>query len=102
MNPHREQWLKDREKADVELFEKIKDNSQPDIADLWSLSEDRFIEWRKRHDFPHLLSHFDKTLLLFKEWKDDNKITNEAIIANGEITPFLENKQFSTCKNRLC
>jgi hypothetical protein len=99
MNPHREQWLKDREKADRDLFEKIKDNASADVKDLWSLSEDRFIEWRKLHDFPRLLNHFDKTLLLFKEWKEDNKLTNEIIIANGEITPFLEYKK-SSKKNK--
>jgi uncharacterized protein YjbI with pentapeptide repeats len=95
MNEFREQWLKEREKTDFDLFEKIKDNPHPEILDLWALSEDRFIEWRKLHDFPILLNHFDKTLLLFKEWKAENKLTNEIIIANGEITPFLEHKMLS-------
>lgn len=83
MNEFREKWIEDREKADLELFEKIKTNSKPDIYDLWTLSENRFIEWRKIHDFPLLLNHFDKTLVLFKEWKTANKLTNELIIANG-------------------
>ncbi|RZK47857.1 MAG: two pore domain potassium channel family protein [Pedobacter sp.] len=95
MNEFREQWLKNREEADLELFEKIKNVSKPDIFDLWRLSEDRFIEWRKLNDFPVLLNHFDKTLILFKEWKEANKLTNEIIIANGEITPFLEHKRLS-------
>ena len=95
MNDFREQMLKDREQDDLELFEKIKNNPKPDIYDLWRLSEDRFIEWRKLNDFPTLLNHFDKTLLLFKEWKADNKLTNEIIIENGEITPFLEHKKLS-------
>jgi uncharacterized protein YjbI with pentapeptide repeats len=91
----REQMLKDQESNDLELFEKIKNKSKPDILDLWALSEDRFIEWRRLNDFPVLLAHFDKTLLLFKEWKTDNKLTNEIIIKSGEITPFLENKKLS-------
>lgn len=95
MNEFREQMLKDREQNDLELFEKIKNNPKPDIYDLWTLSEDRFIEWRRLNDFPILLNHFDKTLFLFKEWKTANKLTNEIIIANGEITPFLENKKLS-------
>lgn len=95
MNEYREQWLKDREQADKELFEKIKSNPKPDIYDLWALSGDRFIEWRKLNDFPILLNHFDKTLLLFKEWKVENKLTNEIIIANGEITPFLKRKRLA-------
>ena len=95
MNEFREQMLNDREKNDLELFKKIKNNPKPDIRDLWRLSEDRFIEWRKLNDFPVLLNHFDKTLLLFKEWKAENKLTNEIIIENGEITPFLEHKKLS-------
>lgn len=98
MNPFREQMLKDQEQADLELFEKIKNNSKPAIHDLWSLSEERFIEWRKLNDFPILLNHFDKVLTLFKEWKVANKLTNEVIIANGEITPFIENKKLSKDK----
>jgi hypothetical protein len=79
MNEFREQMLKEREEKDLELFEKIKNNPKPDILDLWALSEEKFIEWRKLNDFPVLLAHFDKTLLLFKEWKADNKLTNEKI-----------------------
>lgn len=95
MNEFREQMLREKEQNDLELFEKIKNNPKPDIYDLWTLSEDRFIEWRKINDFPVLLNHFDKTLLLFKKWKADNKLTNEIIISNGKITPFLENKKLS-------
>lgn len=95
MNDFREKWLRERENADVELFEKIKNNSHPDVYDLWALSEARFIEWRKRHDFPKLLAHFDKTLVMFEDWKADNKLTNAVIIATGEITPFLEHKKLA-------
>jgi hypothetical protein len=98
MNPFREQYLKDKEKAAKELFERIKDNPKPDIADLWSLTEDYFIEWRKLHDFPKLLSHFDKTLLLFKEWKSDNKLNDDILLKNGELTPFFEKKKLSKKK----
>ena len=35
------------------------------------------------------------TLLLFNEWKADNKLTNVIIISNGEITPFLEHKKLT-------
>lgn len=95
MNEFREQWLKDREQADLELFEKIKDNPKPEVLDLWALSEERFIEWRKLHDFPKLLAHFDKSLKLFQEWKKENKLTNEIIISNGVISQFLEHKKLS-------
>ncbi len=98
MNDFREHMLQERDRNDLELFEKIKNNPKPDILDLWALSEERFIEWRRLNDFPVLLAHFDKTLLLFKEWKADNKLTNEIIIQAGEITPFLERKKLS--KNR--
>jgi hypothetical protein len=98
MNPHREQMLKDREQQDAELFEKIKGNPKPDIYDLWALSEERFIEWRKLHDFPVLLNHFDKTLILFKEWKSENKLTNDIIINTGTIAPFLEFKKLAKNK----
>lgn len=90
--------LEDLEKADFALFEKIKNNPKPGIHDLWSLSPERFVEWRKLNYFPILLNHFDKTLLLFKEWKEDNKLTNDIIINNGELTPFLENKKLSEDK----
>ncbi len=98
MNPFREQMLKDQEESDLKLFEKIKNNSKPDIHDLWSLSEERFIEWRKLNDYPKLLNHFDKVLTLFKEWKMANKLTNEIIISTGTITPFIESKKLSKDK----
>jgi hypothetical protein len=98
MNSVREQMLKEQEASDLALFEKIKNNSKADIHDLWALSPDRFIEWRKINDFPVLLNHFDKTLTLFKEWKLDNKLSNEIIIDSGELTPFLENKKLSKDK----
>ena len=72
MNPYREKMLKDQEDSDKALFEKIKNIARPDILDLWSLSPERFYEWRKLNDFPKLLDHFDKTLILFKEWKQEN------------------------------
>lgn len=85
--------LKEREERDEELFQKIINNPKPDILDLWSLSEEKFIEWRRRNDYPILLNHFDKVLPLFKEWKDNNKLTNEIIIESGFITPFIEKKR---------
>ena len=99
MNEFRRQHIIDKEKEISELYEKIKDNPNPDVIDLWLLDESRFIKWRKRNDFPKLLKHFDKTLLLFKEWKSDNKLTDEIIINNGEITPFLERKKLAKNKD---
>lgn len=98
MNPLREKMLKDQEATDLALFEKIKNNSKPNILELWSLSPERFVEWRKLNDFPVLLNHFDKTLTLFKDWKVANKLTNEIILETGEITPFIENKKLSKDK----
>jgi hypothetical protein len=98
MNPYRERMLQEQEESDKALFEKIKNVAKPDAMDLWALSPERFVEWRKLNDFPRLLKHFDKTLLLFKEWKKENKLSNEIIIENGEITPFLENKKLSKIK----
>ena len=100
MNQFRDAFLKDRENKAKELFEKVKDNSKPEISELWELTEEYFIEWRKRHDFPKLLKHFDKTLLLFIEWKSDNNLTDEIIINTGYITRFLEHKKISE-KKRL-
>lgn len=93
MNRFREQMLKEQEENDEALFQKIVNNPKADILDLWSLSEGRFIEWRRRNDFPILLNHFDKVLPLFNEWKTDNKLTNEIIIESGFITPFIERKR---------
>lgn len=98
MNEFREQYLKDKKKDALALFEKIKDDPKPDVLDLWLLEEEYFIEWRKLHDFPKLLKHFDKNLLLFKEWKSDNKLTDELILSCGELTPFLEHKKLSKKK----
>ena len=80
------------EQKDNDLFNRIKDNPRPTIEELWSLSRDKFIEWRRIHDFPKLLVHFDNTFRLFKEWKAEYNITNEDIIRCGKISPFLENK----------
>lgn len=101
MNEFRENWLKEIENEDLQLFEKIKANPAPEIKDLWSLSEDRFIEWRKIHDFPRLLDHFDKKLLQFTEWKTENNLSNELIIANGKITPFIEHKKLAKKDKKL-
>lgn len=98
MNEFREQYLKDKKKDALELYEKIKDNPKPDILDLWLLEEDYFIEWRKIHDFPKLLKHFDNNLLLFKEWKSDTKLTDELILSCGELTSFFEHKKLSKRK----
>lgn len=98
MNTQREQWFNEQEQADLELFEKIKNNSKPNVYDLWALSPERFTEWRRINDFPILLNHFDNTLILFKEWKLENKLTNEIIIKSEEITPFIENKKLSKDK----
>lgn len=101
MNEFRKIMLEEKEKEDLELFEKIKGNSKPDILDLWSLSEERFIEWRKLHDFPVLLNHFDNTLLLFKEWKTAFNLTNQIIIETGYLTPFLEAKKLAKKDKQL-
>lgn len=95
MNEFRQQQLIDRKKSIEELFENIKDNPKPDIIDLWMLDEIHFIKWRQLHDFPKLLNHFDSTLRLFREWKSDQKITDEIIIQSGELTPFFERKKQS-------
>jgi len=98
MNEFREAYLKEKEKKAKELFNKIKGNPTPDVLDLWALPEDYFIEWRKINDFPRLLKHFDEKLLLFKEWKQDNNLTDELIINTGELTPFFEFKKLSKKK----
>ncbi|WP_046745540.1 hypothetical protein [Kordia zhangzhouensis] len=95
MNEFRRQHLIDRKKSIEELFEKIKDNPNPEIIDLWMLDEEHFIKWRQIHDFPKLLKHFDSNLLLFKEWKQDQNLTDKIIIESGELTPFLERKRWS-------
>jgi hypothetical protein len=77
MNDFRKQLLDEIENSDKALFESIKDNPKPKPEELWQLSEKRFIDWRKIHDFPKLLKHFDDKLLLFKEWKEDNKLTDD-------------------------
>lgn len=93
MNEIRRQILKDQEDNDIELFEKIKNNPRPSPADLWSLSEERFIEWRRLNDFPNLLKLFSNKFLKFQEWKSENNLTDEIIIQSGYITPFLEKKK---------
>lgn len=98
MNKFREQYLEDRKKASLALYEIVKDDPKPEISDLWSLEEEYFIEWRKNHDFPKLLKHFDDNLLLFKEWKSDTKLTDDLILSCGELTPFLEHKKLSKKK----
>ncbi|WP_426482170.1 potassium channel family protein [Chryseobacterium sp. R2ACT005] len=62
------------------------------MEDLWALSEERFIEWRKIHDFPRLLQHFDIVLPEFIQWKQQYNLTNEDIIQSGNITQLLEKK----------
>lgn len=90
MNRTREKLLEDREIFDNELFDKIKNNPKPSILELWSLSEEKFIEWRRLNDFPNLLKLFNEKFLKFSEWKKHYKLSDEIIIKSGYITPFLE------------
>ena len=98
MNEFRKRFLREKQEEIEKVFEKIKDNPKPDVLDLWFLSEEYFVKWRQKHDFPLLLKHFDNNLLFFKEWKDDNKLTDELIINNGRLTPFFEHKKLSRKK----
>jgi len=98
MNNAKQELLERIEKSDIELFERIKNNASPSPEELWQLSAKRFVEWRKIHDLPKLLSHFDNSLFLFKEWKSDNGLTDEHILNTGKITPFLEHKKLSKKK----
>jgi hypothetical protein len=93
MNEWRARHLEERERKDVEIFEKIKDDPNASVDDLWSLSGKRFIEWRKLHDFPRLLEHFDAVLPGFMEWKLEFGLSNDTIIQSGKITQFIEKKR---------
>lgn len=92
MNEWRARHLEERERKDKEIFERIKDDPKAGLDDLWALSEKRFIEWRKIHDFPKLLAHFDTVSSEFIQWKKDYGLTNEIIIQSGNITQFIEKK----------
>lgn len=93
MNEMRKKLLQDRETFDNDLFEKIKNVSKPSINDLWALSEEKFIEWRRINDFPILLKLFNEKFLKFTEWKTENNLDDETIIKSGHLTPFLERKK---------
>ena len=84
------------EADDLALFERIKDDPNPKAEDLWHLSEERFIKWRRRHDLPKLLAYFDDKLPKFKEWKAAHALTNELILETGRVTDFLERKPLVT------
>ncbi|MCT4613783.1 MAG: potassium channel family protein [Marinifilaceae bacterium] len=98
MNDARKNLLESIDKTNSELFERIKNNPTPKPEELWQLSAERFVEWRKINDFPRLLKHFENRLLLFKEWKSDNGLTDEIILSTGKLTPFLEHKKLSKKK----
>lgn len=98
MNEPRRIMLEEKEKFDKELFEKIKNNPKPSIEDLWSLSEEKFIEWRRINDFPNLLKLFDEKFIKFQEWKIENNLSNDILIKSGFLTPFLQRKK--TDKNK--
>lgn len=100
MNEFRKSYLESRETLDVEIFERIKNNPKPSINDLWALSEERFIEWRKLNDFPRLLNHFDKVLPHFVLWKEQYKLTNEIIVNSGNISQFIEKKSVKKKKGK--
>lgn len=93
MNEARRIYLEEKEKFDNELFEKIKNNPHPPALDLWSLSEEKFIEWRRLNDFPNLLKLFNTKFRKFEEWKKANKLDDETLIKSGFLTPFLEKKK---------
>lgn len=92
MNEWRARHLQERERKDLETFERIKDNPKPSADDLWALSEKRFIEWRKVHDFPRLLDHFDTVFPEFVQWKEEFNLTNEIIVQSGNLTQFIAKK----------
>lgn len=92
------QFEEERNQQALDLYNQYKDDANLNAEQLWSLRDDYFIKWRQINDFPKLLEFFDKNLVLFKEWKSKYNITNEIIIKNGKISPFLERKMVSSFK----
>lgn len=58
---------------------------------LWTMKPDDFNNWRKENDYPRIILFFKHKLPLFKEWMDDQKISDEILIEHSPSS-FLHEK----------
>lgn len=86
--------------SDIELAEEIIKHKELDIIDLWLLPQYPFDEWRKKYDYPQILSNIKSRQWKFQEWMNEYKITDEILI-DGYISSFLEHKPKTDTKDKF-
>ena len=52
-------------------------NNLPLIDEWYSMDDDVFNEWRRKNDFPRVISFLFEALPNFKQWTDEQQITDE-------------------------
>ena len=63
-----------------------------DRRKLWSLSAEKFNEWRRLHDFPRIIAALKKELAAFEVWALDQGISDDLLLEFG-IVDFLRPEQ---------
>jgi len=90
----REDYLKEKLENEKKQLEEVINNPNLTAEELWLLTEDNFIKWRKKHDYPKLIKSFNNSLPSFIQWKNEYEITDEIIIECG-ITECVRPKRLS-------
>jgi len=51
--------------------------------EIWSISKENFFIWRKKHDYPRIINHFNEKLKGFSDWKKEHSLDDEFLINYG-------------------
>ena len=72
-----------RKEEEVEELASIIDKPSLEPNEIWKISENNFLKWRKKHDYPKILNHFSNKLNGFEDWKKEFKLDNESLMSFG-------------------
>lgn len=72
----------EREKEAEEL-KQILEKPQLTPEEIWSIYPANFYKWRKKFDYPRILSHFKKKLTRFEAWQEEFEFTDDMLMDFG-------------------
>ena len=83
MKPLREIFeAQEREQEAKELLQII-DKPSLTPEEIWNMFPNNFYKWRKKHDYPRILNHFNNKFKRFDEWKKKYSLTDELLMQYG-------------------
>ena len=75
-----QEFERERETEELKI---IIDKPHLEPEELWAITPDNFFRWRKKHDFPRILSHFSNKLIGFDDWKKEYNFSDDELISYG-------------------